>query len=114
MDKSTGERVLIDGKPVISEKTFSAEESDGIVVVDFSFDARSLKGHDVVVFEEVYDKNGYLVAKHADINYAPQTFRVTEEPKTGDTAMIGMCFILLMISAVGLLICIKKKGTGRI
>ena len=72
------------------------------------------KGHDVVVFEEVYDKNGYLVAKHADINYAPQTFRVTEEPKTGDTAMIGMCFILLMISAVGLLICIKKKGTGRI
>ncbi len=114
MDKSTGERVLIDGNPVISEKTFSAEESDGIVVVDFSFDARSLKGHDVVVFEEVYDKNGYLVAKHADINYAPQTFRVTEEPKTGDTAMIGMCFILLMISAVGLLICIKKKGTGRI
>ena len=87
------------------EKYFKSVGCLYVIVDVFAYNENAIK---------FYDKNGYLVAKHADINYAPQTFRVTEEPKTGDTAMIGMCFILLMISAVGLLICIKKKGTGRI
>ena len=42
MDAETGEAIQIDGKPVTSEKTFTAKKSSGTVEVSFTFDASSL------------------------------------------------------------------------
>lgn len=54
MDKETGKEVLVDGKPVTAETTFTVEEPDGTIDVTFTFDASALAEHDVVVFEKLY------------------------------------------------------------
>lgn len=42
MNAETGEAILVDGKPVTAEKTFTAKKSSGTVDVSFTFDATSL------------------------------------------------------------------------
>ena len=39
MDRETGEPLLVEGKPITSEKTFTPEESEGSVELSFTFDA---------------------------------------------------------------------------
>lgn len=67
MDAETGEAIQIDGKPVTSEKTFTAKKSSGTVEVSFTFDASSLSGKTTVVFEELYQEDKQL-AVHADLS----------------------------------------------
>ena len=38
MDKETGEAILVDGKEIKAEATFTPEKSSGTVNVDFTFD----------------------------------------------------------------------------
>lgn len=82
MDQKTGEPILIDGKPVIAEKTFKAKKSSGTVSVTFTFDGVSLKGKTVVVFEELYQEDLKL-AVHADFSDEDQTIHF---PEIGTTA----------------------------
>ena len=59
MDKSTGKALLIEGKEITSEKTFTASKETGTISVEFTFDARGLEGKEIVVFEiktTAYDK----------------------------------------------------------
>lgn len=72
MDKATGKAVLVDGKEVTSETTFTAEEQNGSVDVIFTFDASALEGTTTVVFETLYTE-GKEVAVHADLRDAGQT-----------------------------------------
>ena len=72
MDKATGKAVLVDGKEVTSETTFTAEEQNGNVDVIFTFDASALEGTTTVVFETLYTE-GKEVAVHADLRDAGQT-----------------------------------------
>lgn len=72
MDKSSGAELLVDGKPVTAEKTFTAEEADGTVEIVFTFDGRSLAGQQVVVYEELYTGDN-LIGEHKDINDEGQT-----------------------------------------
>lgn len=75
MDKATGEALLIDGRNVTGYTTFTPTESDGTVVVNFTFDASKLETETIVVFEELYDGNR-LIAFHTDINDLEQTVEV--------------------------------------
>ena len=115
MDKKTGEPVLKDGENIISTKTFTAEESDGTVRMEFNFDATGMEEHDVVVFEKIYDAEGHLIARHEDINYLPQTFRVTDQPKTGDGFMLSAYTLVMLLSgaAVAFVIYLKKRKSRK-
>ena len=72
MDKSTGEPLIIDGKSVTAERTFTPEKKDGSIDIEFTFDAGALKGHAIVVFEKLYIY-GTEVAAHEDITDKGQT-----------------------------------------
>lgn len=72
MDKETGDALLIDGNVITSEITFTAKKTEGRVEVAFTFDATSLKGKTIVVFEDLYQEDLKL-AVHADINDEDQT-----------------------------------------
>lgn len=77
MDAETGEAIQIDGKPVTSEKTFTAKKSSGTVEVSFTFDASSLSGKTTVVFEELYQEDKQL-AIHADLSDEDQQISFPE------------------------------------
>lgn len=72
MDQSTGEELLINGKPVTAEKTFTPEAADATVELEFTLDASALAGKTTVVFEDI-TKDGISVATHADIKDEGQT-----------------------------------------
>ncbi|MCQ6531250.1 VaFE repeat-containing surface-anchored protein, partial [Bacillus mycoides] len=52
MDKATNQPLLVDGKEVTAEATFTAEKKDGSILLDFTLDASKLQGKEVVVFED--------------------------------------------------------------
>ena len=81
MDKETGKALVVGGAQVTSELYFTPNHSDGTVYVDFTLDASSLEGRSVVVFETV-EKDGKVVAEHADINDEAQTVKV-KKPTIG-------------------------------
>lgn len=77
MDKETNAPLLIDGKEVTAEKTFTAKERNSEITLTYEFDATSLKGKSTVVFEDMYEE-GKLVATHADISDEGQTVHYPE------------------------------------
>ena len=83
MNKRTKKAVLIDGKEVTAQTTFTAETRDGSVEVVFTFDATALEGTTTVVFETLYTENKE-VAAHTDINDKGQTIYI---PKIRTTAI---------------------------
>ena len=56
MDQESGKPIEIDGKPVTAETTFKPKKSSGSAKVTFTFNASSLKGKTIVVFEELYQE----------------------------------------------------------
>ncbi len=66
MDKASGEPLLIDGREVTGETSFTAEKADGCAEMRFSFSSVGLGGKTAVVFETLYYK-GAEVAVHANI-----------------------------------------------
>lgn len=130
IDKETGKEVLIDGKPVTSEATFKPENSEGTVEVTFTFDATSLSGHDVVVFEKLYvstgdkdNKKEVELTNHEDINDNDQTVKITDVPKdtpdistpvkTGDDTPLllyaGIAAGALLLAGIATVIYFRKK-----
>ena len=77
MDKSTGEPLIIDGAEVISEVKFVPTKSNGAVDVEFKFDASSLNGRQLVVFESLY-KGDEEIAEHKDIEDEGQTIDIAK------------------------------------
>ncbi len=84
MSKQTGKALLSDGKPVTATKTFIVKQKNGSVSLDFTFDAKALKGQEVVVFESI-TRDNQEVAVHADIKDKGQTVRVAS-PEIGTMA----------------------------
>nr|WP_244323390.1 VaFE repeat-containing surface-anchored protein [Enterococcus gallinarum] len=76
MDKATEKPVLVDGKEVTSTLTFVAETTDGTVNLDFILDTRTLRGKEVVVFEDLF-REGVLLSSHADITDNDQTIKIS-------------------------------------
>ncbi|WP_409199352.1 VaFE repeat-containing surface-anchored protein [Methanobrevibacter sp. DSM 116169] len=88
MNKTSGKPILINGKNVTSSKTFTVKTVNGSVLIYFTFDATDLGNISVVVFEELFDINGTLIAEHKDINDTNQTVTFEEPPKP-DIPSIG-------------------------
>ncbi len=85
MDKSIGEQVLINGKPVTASKTFTTSSTGaGEVDVEFNFNSTELRGKSVVIFEQLSYK-GVALASHKDINDLGQTVTF-KDTKLGTTA----------------------------
>ena len=82
MVKSENAQLLIDGKPVESDYTFTAKKSEMEVEVSYTFNASSLGGKDLVTFEELYDLTNpdepIKVAEHKDIKDDGQTVTIME------------------------------------
>lgn len=85
MDQSTGKDLIVNGKPVTASKTFTVENADGTIELEFKFDGSSLAGSSVVVFEDIY-QGDVKIASHADIKDEGQTVYL---PKIGTTATSG-------------------------
>ena len=115
MDKATGKPFEVNGNPVNSEVTFTAETMDGNIEVVFIFDGLSVKTDtEVVVFESLYH-NGIELTAHADIEDEDQTVTIrpvpavpsvpvippvtVSVPKTGDDTSLSLW---LSIGAVAL------------
>ena len=76
-----GRPILENGKPVVGETKFKATATSGSVDVMFTFNAKSLRGKDVVVFEKAYVGVGVkpkLVGKHEDPKDKGQTVKVLD------------------------------------
>ena len=84
MNKATGEPVTDEvGNPVAVEKTFTPKKVNGTAEMEFTFDSSKLSGADIVVFEELYQKEN-LIAEHRDITDEDQTIHF---PEIGTKAM---------------------------
>ena len=86
MDKKTGKPVLEDGKAVTAQVSFKPEKAEGTAEVTFTFDASTLTGHSLVVFEKVSEnESGEIIAVHEDLADEGQTVKVVSLPKTPKT-----------------------------
>ena len=87
MDKSTGGKLLVDGKEVTAEKEFTPENASGTEEIKFILDASVLAGKSVVVFETLYF-DSKEVASHTDINDEGQTVEF-DGPEIKTKATVG-------------------------
>lgn len=77
MDKETNQPLLVDGKEVTAETTFTAEDRTGSVDVEFTFKGTGLSKTKIVVFEDMYEKDR-LLASHSDIEDEDQTVNIID------------------------------------
>ena len=115
MDKKTGEMLSINDQHVTAELKFTPNSQNGTIDLDLGkFDASSLDGHDLVVFEELYkqteqgnEATEVLVAEHKDIDDEGQTVTVTTTPPGGFFGKTGGndFFIVVSIAALAVLAC---------
>lgn len=132
MVKSENAELLVNGKRVENDLTFTAEDSKMEVQIEFIFNASELGGKELVTFEELYDvtnpDNPIKVAEHKDIKDEGQTVTIKEKPespttpeepstltktsdspKTGDNTPFVALFAMMGISAVGLIFAGYKR-----
>lgn len=128
MLKKENAELLINGKRVESDYTFTADSETMKVEVAFTFDATSLDGKQLVTFEELYDLSNpdepKKVTEHKDIEDKGQTItfkekleepekpetpptpekphRPSDSPKTGDSTNVMAFVVMLLASAGGL------------
>lgn len=110
MDKSTGAALLVNGKEITAEITFTPEKAEGEVIVRYTFDGKGIKCQtDIVVFEALYC-DGEEIAVHADIEDAEQTVTLTvppapyiPAPKTGDNSKLGFWIGLAAVALGGVI-----------
>ena len=115
MDKKTGEMLSINDQHVTAELKFTPNSQNGTIDIDLGkFDASSLDGHDLVVFEELYkqteqgnEATEVLVAEHKDIDDEGQTVTVTTTPPGGFFGKTGGndFFVVVSIAALAVLAC---------
>ena len=76
MNKATNDKLLIDGKEITAEATFTPKATTGEVEMTFTFDARELTVEtEVVAFETLY-RDKLEFATHADITDGDQTVKI--------------------------------------
>ena len=132
MVKSENTELLVNGKRVENNRTFTAEDSKMEVQIEFTFNASELGGKELVTFEELYDTSNpdepIKVAEHKDIKDEGQTVTVKEKPespttpeepstptktsdspKTGDNTPFVALFVMMGISAAGLIFAGYKR-----
>ena len=132
MVKSENAELLVNGKRVENDLTFTATDSQMEVQIEFTFNASELGSKELVTFEELYDTSNpdepTKVAEHKDIKDEGQTVTVKEKPespttpeepstptktsnspKTGDNTPFVALFAMMGISAAGLIFAGYKR-----
>ena len=130
MIKDENAELIIDGKRVENDYTFTADSENMQVQITFTFDASELGGKQLVTFEELYDFSNpdepKKVTEHKDIEDEGQTVTIkevpevpeepekpetpttpdtptkTDSPKTGDSTNLMAFIVMLLASAGGL------------
>ena len=121
MDKATGQPLLVNGREVTAEKTFTATRNTGSIEVGFTLPAKVLQGKTTVVFEDMYN-DGVKIATHSDITDINQTIAIGRldvnfpygghglgSVKTGDPLALGLTLMILGISSMLLVVVIRAK-----
>ena len=82
MLKEENIELLIDGQRVENSYTFTADDEEMKIEMEYTFNASSLGGQNLVTFEELYDLSNedepVKVAEHKDIDDEGQTVLITE------------------------------------
>ncbi|MCI0947509.1 SrtB-anchored collagen-binding adhesin [Clostridioides difficile] len=119
--------LIINGKRVENDYTFTADRENMEVQIAFTFDASELGGQQLVTFEELYDLSNpdgpKKVTEHKDIEDEGQTVTIkevpeepekpetpttpdtptkTDSPKTGDSTNLMAFIVMLLASACGI------------
>ena len=124
MIKDENAELIINGKRVENDYTFTADSEHMEVQIAFTFDASELAGKELVTYEELYDLSNpdepKKVTEHKDIDDKGQTVTVKEKPevpeeptpetpqtpsdspKTGDRTNVGLFMGLFALSGAGL------------
>ena len=111
MDKATGKELLVNGKPVVAEKTFVAESVNGSVDITFTLDSSNLAGKSTVVFEQCF-YDGKLVAAHENIHDAGQTvnfYAKPKAPKTSDSFDLILWGSLMALAAASAIVIVRRR-----
>ena len=99
MDKSSGDKLLVDDKEITAEAEFTPDKAEGSLELAFTFNASGLAGKSVVVFETLYSE-GVELFVHADINDKNQTISIRSRgalviTKTAEDNMVeGISFLI--------------------
>jgi len=117
MDKDTGEALIVDGNIVAATTKLNPNKESGSAELEFVFDASSLDGKEIVVFEKVL-YNDFEIAAHEDIDDEDQTVKVKVMQKesavsTGDISPLIPLFAVLILggmTASGLIIKKQRKN----
>lgn len=89
IDKVTGKALLnADGSEVTASKTIKAADTYGTVELEFTLNCASLDGHELVVFEKIY-QDGKEIGSHEDLNDGDQTVTVIS-PELATIAIDGI------------------------
>ena len=110
IDRTTGAALLVNGKKITAEITFTPEKAEGEVIVRYIFDGKGIKRKtDFVVFEALHC-DGEELAVHADIDDTDQTVTLTvppapyiPAPKTGDNSKLGFWIGLAAVALGGVI-----------
>jgi len=82
MLKEENAELLIDGQRVENDYTFTADSEEMKIEIEYTFNASSLGGQNLVTFEELYDLSNedepVKVAEHKDIDDEGQTVLITK------------------------------------
>ena len=111
MDAETGKQIKVNGKAVKAKKEFKPKTADGSVNVEFTFSAKGLEGHKLVVFEDVrVSSSDVSIGKHEDLTDKDQTVKISDKlspPKTGQFPVM----ILLIFTTIcsGALLLFRRK-----
>mgnify|MGYP000173960571 CR=1 FL=1 len=132
MMKSENAELIVNGKRVENDLSFTATDTKMEVQIEFTFNASELAGKELVTFEELYDVTNpdepIKVAEHKDIKDKEQTVTITEKPespttpdepstptrtgtspKTGDNTPFVALFAMMGSSAAGLIFAGYKR-----
>ena len=132
MVKSENTELIVNGKRVKNDLTFTATDTKMEVQIEFTFNASELGGKELVTFEELYDVTNpdkpIKVAEHKDIKDEGQTVTIKEKPespttpeepitptkpsdspKTGDNTPFAALLAMMGISAAGLIFAGYKR-----
>lgn len=132
MVKSENAELIVNGKRVENDLTFTATDTKMEVQIEFTFNASELGGKELVTFEELYDTTNpdepIKVAEHKNIKDEGQTVTIKEKPespatpeepstphrtgtspKTGDNTPFAALLAMMGISAAGLIFAGYKR-----
>lgn len=111
MDRKTGQPLVSDGKEITAERTFTATDINGTVVMEFTVPVKLIAGKSTVVFEDMYHED-VKIATHSDLTDKNQTVSIGELtvsgngeggfPITGDSSKILYAVAALAFAVVAL------------